>query len=175
MQRRYIVCDPGECTGCRLCEFACALEKTGSFDLELSRIRVASPQPTAAISIACQLCEGAPCVSACPRDALSVRPQDGTIGLEKALCTGCGWCIEACDFGAIAMDPGTKSVVICDLCSTLPTPACVEACPKKALSLSPPSAVAGRSRRTAAEKLLKDVPVTEADGRGRRLSAISYM
>ncbi len=157
MQRRFIVCDPNACTGCRLCEFACALEKTGSFDLELSRIRVASPQPTAAISIACQLCETAPCVPACPRNALSVRPEDGTIVLERALCTGCGWCIEACDFGAIAMDPGTKSVVICDLCRDLPEPSCVEACPKKALSLSPPSAVAGRSRKTAAERLLKDV------------------
>lgn len=155
MQRRFIVCDADSCTGCRLCEFACALAKTGSFDLELSRIRVASPQPSVAISIACQLCESAPCVAACPRDALSVRPSDGTIALDGALCTGCGWCIEACDFGAIAMDPGTKSVVVCDLCRETSEPACVEACPKKALSLSPPSAVAGRSRKTAAERLLK--------------------
>ena len=34
MQRRLIVCDTESCTGCRLCEFACALEKTGSFDLD---------------------------------------------------------------------------------------------------------------------------------------------
>jgi Fe-S-cluster-containing hydrogenase component 2 len=157
MQRRYVVCDPEACTGCRLCEFACALEKTGSFDLELSRIRVAIPQPTTAISIACQLCEAAPCVSACPRKALSVRPEDGTIAVERALCTGCGWCIEACDFGAIAMDRGTRSVVVCDLCRNVPEPRCVEACPKKALNLSPPSAVAGRARKTAAERLLKEV------------------
>lgn len=154
MQRRLIICDAGACTGCRLCEFACALEKTGGFDLELSRIRVASPQPTAVISIACQLCETAPCVPACPRNALSVRESDGTIALERALCTGCGWCIEACDFGAIAMDPSTKSVVICDLCRDIDAPRCVESCPKKALTLSPPSAVAGRSRKTAAERLL---------------------
>ena len=156
MQRRLIVCDSDACTGCRLCEFACALEKTGSFDLELSRIRVATPQPAAAISIACQLCEGAPCVSACPRDALSVRDADGTIALERALCTGCGWCIEACDFGAIALEPGTKSVVICDLCRELAEPRCVATCPKDALSLSPASAVAGRARKSAADKLLKD-------------------
>ena len=154
MQRRLIVCDPNLCTGCRLCEFACALEKTGGFDLDVSRIRVASPQPTSAISIACQLCETAPCVAACPRSALSVRAEDGTIALEKALCTGCGWCIEACDFGAIALEPSTKSVVICDLCRDLPEPRCVESCPKKALTFSPPAVVAGRSRKKAAEQLL---------------------
>jgi len=156
MYRRHIVCDPAECTGCRLCEFACALEKTGAFDLELSRIRVAAPQPAAAISIACQLCEGAPCVVACPRKALSIRLEDGTIALDRGLCTGCGWCIEACDFGAIALDPNTRSVVVCDLCRDLEVPRCVESCPKKALSLSPQSAVAGRSRRRAAEQLLKE-------------------
>lgn len=156
MQRRLIVCDSALCTGCRLCEFACALEKTGAFDLEASRIRVASPQPATAISIACQLCEAAPCVSACPRSALSVRPEDGTIALEQALCTGCGWCIEACDFGAIALEPATKSVVICDLCRDLPEPRCVESCPKKALTLSPAAVVAGRSRKKAAEQLLRE-------------------
>ena len=154
MQRRLIVCDPAACTGCRLCEFACSLEKTGCFDLELSRIRVAAPQPASVISIACQLCEGAPCVSACPRGALSVRETDGIIVLDRGLCTGCGWCIEACDFGAIALDPSTKSVVICDLCSGLAEPRCVESCPKKALSLAPHSAVAGRLRKKAAEQLL---------------------
>lgn len=154
MQRRYIVCDSSACTGCRLCEFACSLEKTGAFDLELSRIRVAMPQPTAVISVSCQLCEAAPCVTACPRKALSVREPDGVIVLEKSLCTGCGWCLEACDFGAISMDPSTRSVVICDLCSGLPEPRCVEGCPKKALSLSPPSAVASRLRKSAAQKLL---------------------
>jgi anaerobic carbon-monoxide dehydrogenase iron sulfur subunit len=157
MQRRLILCDPTLCTGCRLCEFACALEKTGSFDLELSRIRVASPQPSSVISIACQLCESAPCVEACPRDALTVRSDDGTIALDKALCTGCGWCIESCDFGAIALDRSTKSVAICDLCREIAQPRCVESCPKKALSLAPQSTAAGRSRKKAAEQLLKRV------------------
>ena len=35
-------------------------------------------------------------------------------------------------------------------------PRCVESCPKKALSLSPQSAVVGRSRKKAAEQLLKE-------------------
>lgn len=165
MQRRLIVCDSDKCTGCRLCEFACSLEKTGSFHLELSRIRVAAPQPTTVISIACQVCEGAPCVAACPRNALSVR-EDGTIAVDMGLCTGCGWCIEACDFGAIALDPRTKCVVVCDLCRDLPEPRCIEGCPKGALSLASHSAVAGRARRKAAEQLLAD-PVPPIDA-GRR-------
>ena len=146
VQHQYIVCDPVLCTGCRLCEFACALEKEGGFDLELSRIRVARPEPTVNQAVACRLCPDAPCVRACPRSALFVSPEDGVIEVVEALCTGCGWCIEACDFGAIALDRRSKCVVICDLCRERDEPACVAACPKNALTKTTPAAVAGAAR-----------------------------
>ena len=157
MQLRYVVCDPKVCTGCQLCEFACAAAKVGAFCLELSRIRTTRPEPTVSMSIACRLCQNAPCVAACPRQALSVNQERGTITVDKTKCTGCGWCIEACDFGAIALDPSTKCVVICDLCPDREQPRCIEICPKQALSLASAEELAQRART----KLVKETVASE--------------
>ena len=156
MQHRYVVCDSSLCTGCRLCELACAMAKTGEYNVEVSRIRTARPEASLMLSVACRLCPDAPCVKACPRDALSISQEDGVILVDKARCTGCGWCIEACDFGAIALDHRSKCVVICDLCrDDGGGPRCVVACPKQALDLTSPSAFANSAReriaRTAEE------------------------
>ncbi len=74
------------------------------------------------------------------------------IEIAEALCTGCGWCIEACDFGAIALDRRSKCVVICDLCRETGEPACVAACPKEALSKTTPEAVAAAARELVARR-----------------------
>jgi len=58
-------------------------------------------------AIACRTCENAPCVIVCPRDALTQDPQTGLIDVNAAKCDGCAWCIEACDFGAISINPHT--------------------------------------------------------------------
>lgn len=149
MERQYILCDPDKCTGCRICEFVCSAVKEGRFHQELSRIRVAQPSLTIVMSISCRFCENAPCITSCPRDALSMDEEPPTLKLDKVRCTGCGWCIEACDFGAIALDRRSKSVVVCDLCHGLPEPKCVEMCPKEALSLSTSEVVAQKAREQA--------------------------
>ena len=146
MDRKYIYCQPDKCTGCRICELVCSAAKEGRFHQELSRIRVAQPTADMVTSIACRFCEDAPCIRVCPKDALSMSKETGTLKLDKARCTGCGWCIEACDFGAITLNRSTKSVVMCDLCHGLPEPRCVEICPKKALSLSTSETVAQEAR-----------------------------
>lgn len=136
MQHKYIVCDLDLCAGCQLCEFACAAGKTGAFDLEMSRIRLARPEATLMGSFACRLCSDAPCIGVCPREALSRHPENGTIVVDKVKCVGCGWCIEACDYGAVVLDPRTKMVAICDMCPDQPEPRCITFCPKGALRLT---------------------------------------
>lgn len=135
MERRHIQCDRDKCIGCMICEFACSATKQGRFDLELSRIRVLHPTPALLDVIACRFCRNTPCITACPKRALSMDNSTHTIRLDKANCAGCGWCLEACPFGAISLDTSTKTIVVCDLCPDQPQPQCIQFCPQKALSL----------------------------------------
>ena len=135
MERRYIQCDRDKCTGCMICEFTCSATKEGRFSLEQSRIHVSHPTPSTVAVAACQFCRNNPCVKVCPRDALHMDKATHTLKLDKARCAGCGWCIEACPFGAMALDENTKSVIMCDLCFDHSQPRCIEVCPQKALSL----------------------------------------
>lgn len=136
MERRYITCDPELCTGCGICEMVCSAEKEGFFCPELSRIHLVRINEKKAVSIACRFCEGTPCIAACPRDALTMDEAKNVIRLDRIRCTGCGWCIEACDFGAIVQNRSDKSVVLCDLCEGRSQPKCVELCPKQALKVT---------------------------------------
>jgi Fe-S-cluster-containing hydrogenase component 2 len=108
-------------------------------------------------TVACRTCEDAPCVIACPRDALAQDPKTGVIKVDAALCDGCAWCIEACDFGAISINPRTKLAEICDLCAEEEDgPQCVKWCPKDALEKTTPDKRAQRSRRKLArEEILR--------------------
>jgi Fe-S-cluster-containing hydrogenase component 2 len=81
--------------------------------------------------------------------------------IDEELCDGCGWCIEACEFGAILLNPETKSVEICDLCAEFDEPQCVKYCEKEALSLSEPEVVAQKTRRDVVGKLLRELVESE--------------
>jgi len=97
-------------------------------------------------------------VISCPRKALSQSPETGIIYIDEDACDGCGWCIEACDFGAISLNPETKLVEICDLCEDLEDgPQCVKWCPKDALTLATTEMVAQKARRKAVAQLLQEL------------------
>lgn len=42
-------------------------------------------------------------------------------------------CVMVCPFGAITQDRKHKSAVKCDRCASLEIPACINACPTKAI------------------------------------------
>lgn len=157
MKHQYIVCDPDKCSGCNQCELICSITKAGVFDPARSRIRSVRIEPVAMMSIACRLCEDAPCVIACPRKALTQDPETGVIHVDNDLCDGCAWCIEACDFGAISLNPATKRVEICDLCADKDQPQCVLICQKEALKLSTPEQVAREARKEVVKQLLSEL------------------
>ena len=128
--------DSKKCTGCRVCEYACSMEKYNEFNPTRSRIRVVRIYPHTNAAMACTLCDDMPCVLACPRKALSRSDKNGVILVNDDLCTGCGWCVKACQNGSIALDE-KPTVRICDLCSNRENgPACIEWCPEEALKLS---------------------------------------
>ena len=153
MERKYITCDAELCSGCGICEMVCSAEKEKVFCAELSRIHLVHLDETVAVSIACRFCADTPCISACPREALKMDEANNVIRIDKMRCIGCGWCIEACDFGAIVLNRSTKSVVLCDLCEGRSQPKCVELCPKQALKVSTLEIEAQSARGKAAKSL----------------------
>ncbi len=157
----YIVCDPDKCIGCVQCEFACSMTKHKVFDPALSRIRNMRIEPVIALSIACRKCADPPCVLACPRNALNQDPENGIILIDNDMCDGCGWCVEACEFGAVLLNPETKKVEMCDMCADLDEPQCVKYCQKDALYVGVPETVAQKTRREVVGKLLREIVGTQ--------------
>jgi carbon-monoxide dehydrogenase iron sulfur subunit len=156
-RHEFVSCDPDKCVGCRICEYLCAAEKDKVFNPLRSRIRAVRIYPTINLAIACRTCEDAPCVISCPRDALEQSDSTGLILVDEEKCNGCGWCIEACDFGAITLDPEKRIVNVCDLCSTREDkkPQCVEWCPEEALERTNRDILALKARLDSTKKLLK--------------------
>ena len=153
---KFVSVDINKCVGCRVCEYACSMEKNKAFNPARSRIRVVRLYPHTNAALNCRMCQDAPCVPACPRKALTQSEENGVIIVDENLCDGCGWCIKACDFGAIALDKkSSKSCAyICDLCNTRENgPTCIEWCPEKALELTTNDALSQKARIGAVQKL----------------------
>ena len=129
---KFVSCDPAKCVGCSICEYICAWEKEKVFNPLKSRIRTIRIEQLVNMAVTCRLCEEAPCVAACPVDALEQSEETGVILVDEDKCTGCGWCIEACDYGAITLHPNRRKVIVCDTCNG--DPQCVKWCPEEALN-----------------------------------------
>lgn len=156
VKHEFVTVITDKCVGCRICEYICSLQKDKVFNPTRSRIRVVRIYPTTNASLTCRLCEDAPCVIACPRKALTQSEETGVILVEDDLCNGCGWCFEACDFGAITLDPEKKVVRICDLCIDREAgPMCVEWCPEEALELTTKDILSQKARIDSIQRLIK--------------------
>ncbi len=153
-KRKFVSSDPEKCVGCCVCEYACSFEKEKAFNPVKSRIRSVRLTPLINMALTCRLCEEAPCVAACPRDALSQSKETGVIIVDEDKCNGCGWCIEACDYGAIMIHPDKRVVFVCDLCNG--NPKCVEWCPEEALDFVTADVLAQKARISAVKKLFQE-------------------
>ena len=158
--RKFVSADPNKCIGCCVCEYACSMVKEKTFNPTKSRIRAVRLNPLVNLAITCRLCEDPPCVAACPRDALTQSEETGIIMVDEEACNGCGWCIEACDYGAIMLHPESKVVYVCDLCKDVGKPQCVEWCPEEALELVTSDVLAQKARRSAVKKLFQEAVET---------------
>ena len=133
-QKKFVSVNPSKCTGCGICEYACAVEKGESLGNPMcSRIRVIRMTPMFNFALACRFCEDAPCVRACPEKALVQSEKTGILMVKDKQCKGCDWCVQACPHGGIMIHSDTGKAVACDLCEG--EPKCVEFCPEEALDL----------------------------------------
>ncbi len=84
----------------------------------------------------CNQCADAPCVAACPTEAMYQRP-DGIVDFDKRACIGCKACIAACPYDAIFINPDDNSAEKCNFCAHRLDiglePACVTVCPTEAI------------------------------------------
>lgn len=138
----FVMADPDKCIGCRTCEIACVLAHQMEGGLSAltpenfaSRLHVVETA-NITVPIQCRQCENAPCVQACPKNAL--QQGNHCVEIHENDCIGCKACMLACPYGAIEIrkaDAGDRMQVIkCDLCKKQTAgPACIGVCPTKAL------------------------------------------
>lgn len=148
---KILVTNHEKCTGCRLCEMVCSVMHTGVNNPTRSRIHVIKwPMEGFELPMLCQQCEEAPCITICPKDALSRDPLLGRVALSYDLCIGCRMCVIACPFGGMGIDTVSRQVIKCDLCDGDPT--CVRFCISGALQFIPASSVNLRKMRDAGSR-----------------------
>ncbi|MFA5363851.1 MAG: 4Fe-4S dicluster domain-containing protein [Candidatus Bathyarchaeia archaeon] len=153
-ERKFVGADFETCTGCGICELVCALQQEKTFDPKRSRIKVLRLHQLVNMPVACRLCEDAPCVRACPRDALTQSAETGVVTVDDSKCDLCTWCIEACPYGAIYVTADKKSVMTCNLCDG--EPQCIEWCPEGALCLMTKKEFDQKARKVTVNKLIPE-------------------
>jgi carbon-monoxide dehydrogenase iron sulfur subunit len=153
-EKKFIAADLEKCTGCGVCELVCALKRENVYNPQRSRIKILRLYRLVNISIVCRLCENAPCITACPLDCLTQSEKTSVIMVDEDKCDGCGWCIKACPYGAIVLNPEKETVMICDLCDG--EPQCVEWCPEEALDLVTQKEFDENVRKATANKLINE-------------------
>lgn len=136
MDRRWIKVDKNKCTGCRMCELACAF-KHGINEVNplISRIIIEKDEIKGTdIPKVCRQCKPGFCAKACPVNAITFHENLGVWVIDESLCTGCNKCVEACPFKVMYMDFDRNIAIKCDLCKG-GEPACVAICPTGAIEL----------------------------------------
>ncbi|HHV64093.1 MAG TPA: dimethylsulfoxide reductase subunit B [Peptococcaceae bacterium] len=144
--------DTNSCQGCKTCQITCKDKndlKIGQlfrqvFEVEGGGYTVSGygivPHVYAYyISMSCNHCEEPKCVDVCPTGASYQRADDGLVLINEDRCIGCRLCEWACPYKARQFDG--KKMTKCDACHDLlakgQNPACVDACPCRALDFGP--------------------------------------
>ncbi|MFU2058533.1 cytochrome c nitrite reductase Fe-S protein [Avibacterium volantium] len=137
--------DETACIGCTACMDAC--RETNQVPEGVSRLEIIRSEPYGEFPDvkyeffrhSCQHCTNAPCVAVCPTGASYIDASTGIVDVNKDLCVGCQYCIAVCPYRVRFIHPVYKSADKCNFCRDTnlakgKQPACVEACPTKALT-----------------------------------------
>lgn len=146
--------DTSLCSGCSACQVACKDKNDIQDDRAFRRILKVEtggfvPSGDAYVnnvaaytmSISCNHCSDPVCVRNCPTTAMTKREEDGVVFVDLKKCIGCGLCAWSCPYGAPQMNTATGQMSKCDFCIDLQAqgedPACVAACPLRAIDYGP--------------------------------------
>jgi formate dehydrogenase iron-sulfur subunit len=161
--------DTTRCTGCERCVLACKSEncldgpdrpRKGAASVDaLSSTRYSTilhrPEDHFVRQM-CRHCLDPACVSVCPVGALR-KTEEGAVIYDGDLCMGCRYCMLACPYGIprYDWDQAVPYIRKCTLCHPRlqegKAPACVEACPEKALLFGTREEMLAEAHRRLAE------------------------
>lgn len=137
--------DLDKCTGCKACVAACH-SLNGLDDNETWRDvgEIVGGDPTAAyrqtITTACHHCADPACLNGCPVLAYEKDPLTGIVHHLDDQCIGCQYCVLKCPYDVPKYSEKLGIVRKCDMChsrlATGEAPACVQACPTEAISIT---------------------------------------
>lgn len=142
------------CIGCNTCMVACKDKNNSNMGQRFRKVyevaggkytvenNIVTPKIYAFwITISCNHCVNPVCVKVCPTKAIKKRLEDGIVYINQNLCIGCCRCVKSCPYEAPQFNPVTKKVEKCDFCLDFleegKDPACVSACPMRALDYGP--------------------------------------
>jgi formate dehydrogenase iron-sulfur subunit len=145
-----ILVDVTRCTGCNQCVDTCAevnqlgenkyLKQQSPDGLSASRWSAIVESPEGAyVRKFCRHCLDPACVSVCPVGAM-YQTDEGVVLYDSDKCMGCRYCMMACPYGIprYEWDSATPLVQKCIMCYDRledgESPACVGACPEKAMA-----------------------------------------
>ncbi len=139
-----------QCGNCKACQIACKDKNNLPVGIRWRRVwqygggswtkngQVWQPSGvfTYSLSVSCMHCEDPACVNACPAGAMTKRA-DGIVLVNQDNCVGCRYCEWACPYGAPHFDQAKGVMTKCTFCEDLlaqgQNPACVDACPMRAI------------------------------------------
>lgn len=141
--------DSSACSGCKACQAACKDQNglpVGLLWRRVYEICGGDWQPAGRawvsdvfayyLSISCNHCQQPICVEVCPALAMQQRT-DGIVWIDAGRCVGCRYCVWACPYGAPQYDEEHGITTKCNFCAERLdqglAPACVAACPMRAL------------------------------------------
>jgi anaerobic carbon-monoxide dehydrogenase iron sulfur subunit len=160
-QPKEIFAKLDHCMGCHSCELACAVAHSQSKSLYAALREAHSPKRRLFVEgtdsginvpILCRHCEEAPCLHACISGAIS-RTAEGVVRSDPDRCIGCWTCVMVCPYGVIGRETATRKAYKCDRCPDLEIPACVNACPTKALLYRSVDTHSAAVRKTASARI----------------------
>jgi len=129
MAKRLFI-DLDICRKCEKCDVGC------SYFYHPFNSGVIYLREIAAFATKCRQCDEAPCVKACPVEALE-KQEDGIVKRYNLRCVSCKSCSFACPFGTILPEVIPYAVSRCDFCldrlSEGQNPVCVAGCKEGAI------------------------------------------
>jgi Fe-S-cluster-containing dehydrogenase component/DMSO reductase anchor subunit len=133
------------CTGCKACVTACH-NLNGLADGETWRAVGQLHGGSAAapfvqnVTSACHHCLDPACLNGCPVDAYEKDPLTGIVRHHDDQCIGCRYCTLTCPYEVPQFDVVRGIVRKCDMChqrlAVGEAPACVQACPNGAITIT---------------------------------------